>query len=213
MASRQAAIAALAARGAGNPEHLAAYIASRTRGSGNVELASPRYPVTSPNDVLVSRSATGGASIRHRRGGAPIGEIRNDDGWRAVYGGKASERAHTHQRGALAELLGIYNKGTTTFRHAGDGQPLQPPPEQTPLMEKFEIPAIRALATPARTASDGPRVTMAANGNDDNDDDDDNPDNELTPKGLNIRKKLKAKGWDHAKAHSFAKRAQSFGGK
>lgn len=213
MASRQAAIAALAARGAGNPEHLAAYIASRTRGSGSVELAGTRYPVTSPNDILVSRSATGGASIRHRRGGAPIGEIRNDDGWRAVYGGKISDNPHTHQRGALAELLGIYNKGTTTFRHAGDGQQLQPPPQQTPLMAEFEIPAIRALATPARTASDGPRVTMA-NGSDSSDDDSDDSGSSdgLSPKGAAIKKKLMAKGWDEAKATMFAKRAQSFGG-
>jgi hypothetical protein len=33
----------------------------------------------------------------------------------------------------------------------------------------------------------------------------------LSPKGLAIRKKLKAKGWEHGKAHMFAKRAQSFG--
>jgi hypothetical protein len=48
-----------------------------------------------------------------------------------------------------------------------------------------------------------------ANGGSDTEPDAD--DNELTPKGLSIRKKLKAKGWDHAKAHKFAKRAQSFG--
>jgi hypothetical protein len=213
MASRQAAIAALAARGAGNPEHLAAYIASRTRGSGSVELASTRYPVTSPNDVLIGRSATGGASVRHRRGGATIGEIRNEDGWRAVYGGKVSQRPHTHQRGALAELLGLWNKGTATLQHEGESQstPLQPPPEQTPLMAQYEIPAIRALATPARTASDGPRVTMA-NGSDNDADDDSSSGNGLTPKGKSIFAKLKAKGWDDAKAMSFAKRAQSFGG-
>lgn len=209
MTSRQAAIAALAARGAGSPEHLAAYIASRTRGSRNVELATaPRYPVTSPSDILVSRSETGGASIRHRRGGTLIGEVRNEDGWRAVYGGRMSARPYPHQRGALGELLGLWNKGTTTPGH--EGTELQPPPVQTPLMEKFEIPAIRALATPATSASAGPRVSMA---NGDEPDADDNPDNELSPKGLAIRKKLKAKGWDHGKAHLFAKRAQSFGSK
>lgn len=209
MTSRQAAIAALAVRGAGNPEHLAAYIASRTRGSRNVELSAPRYPVTSPSDILVGRSEAGGASIRHRRGGALIGEVRNEEGWRAVYGGRVSTRPHAHQRGALGELLGLWNRGTTTPGH--EGTELQPPPEQTPLMARYEIPAIRALATPATTASAGPRVSMA-NG-DTEPDADDNPDGELTPKGLAIRKKLKAKGWEHGKAHMFAKRAQSFGSK
>lgn len=201
MASRQAAIAALAVRGVSNPEHLAAYIASRTRGS-RVELATPRHPVTSPGDVLIGRSATGGASIRHRRGGTLIGEIRDEDGWRAVYGGKTSTRPHVHQRGALAELLGLWNRGTD---QPADGA-LQPPPVQTPLMEQYGVPAINALATPARSAGDGARVTMANGGKEPDAD-----DNELSPKGLSIRKKLKAKGWDHAKAHKFAKRAQSFG--
>lgn len=204
MTSRQAVTAALAARGAGSPEHLAAYIASRTRGSRNVELSVPRYPVTSPSDILVGRSPEGGAAIRHRRGGTLIGEVRNEDGWRAVYGGKTSARPHAHQRGALAELLGMWNKGTTTPGH--EGAELQPPPEQTPLMEKFEIPAIRALATPAASASAGPRMTLANGGEPDDD------DGELTPKGKSIRAKLKAKGWDHGKAHKFAKRAQAFGG-
>jgi hypothetical protein len=68
------------------------------------------------------------------------------------------------------------------------------------------VPAINALATPARSAGDGARVTMANGGKEPDAD-----DNELSPKGLSIRKKLKAKGWDHAKAHKFAKRAQSFG--
>ena len=205
MASRQAAIAALAVRGAGNPEHLAAYIAARTRGSRSVEMATSRYPVTSPADILVSRSVTGGASIRHRRGGALIGEITNEDGWRAVYGGKPFP-PHQHQRAALGELLGLWNSGTTTPGHPGTE--LQPVPVQTPLMAQYQIPAINALATPARSAGDGARVTMA---NGDEPDEDDNPDNELTPKGLSIRKKLKAKGWDHGKAHMFAKRAQAFG--
>ena len=210
MASRQAAVAALAVRGAGNPEHLAAFIAARTRGSRSVEMASSRYPVTSPADILVSRSATGGASIRHRRGGALIGEIRNEDGWRSVYGGKLSARPHPHQRGALGELLGLWNSGTTTPGHPGTG--LQPPPEQTPLMAQYGVPAISALATPVRSSSDGPRVTMA-NGGDSEPDEDDSKDGELTPKGLSIRKKLKGKGWPHDKAHMFAKRAQNFGGK
>ena len=77
-------------------------------------------------------------------------------------------------------------------------------------MEQFGVPAINALATPTRSASDGPRAT-SSDGND-SENDNDTDDNELTPKGLAIRKKLKAKGWAHDKAHMFAKRAQSFGG-
>jgi hypothetical protein len=209
MASRQA-VAALAARGAGNPEQLAAYIASRAQGR-SFELASgPRYPVTSPNDVLISRSATGGAAVRHRRGGALIGEIKNEDGWRAVYGGKASARPHTHQRGALSELLGIWNSGAA--------EPLQPPPVQTPLMAQYGVPAVNALATPVTSASSGPRMTMA-NGNgssDDSDNDDDNSSsggNGLGPRGQAVYKKLKAKGWPDAKAMTFAKMAEKNQGK
>jgi hypothetical protein len=214
MASRQAAVIALAMRGASNPEELAAYIASRARGSrGAVEMAV-RYPVTSPNDVLIARSATGGAAVRHRRGGGTIGEIRYEDGWRAVYGGKPSVQPHTHQRGALAELLGLWNSNTTTLQHPGS-QPLQPPAVQTPLMQQYQVPAIRALATPATSASSGPRVTMAngsSDSNDDDDKDDGSDDSGLTPKGQGIKKKLLAKGWTDAKATMFAKRAQSFGG-
>ena len=173
-------------------------------------MAASRYPVTSPADILVSRSATGGASIRHRRGGALIGEITNEDGWRAVYGGKPSARPHTHQRGALGELLGLWNSGTTTPGHPG--AELQPAPVQTPLMAQYQIPAIRALATPARSASDGARVTMANGDTEPDADDDSSSGNGLTPKGQAIKKKLVAKGWDEAKAEMFAKRAQSFGG-
>jgi hypothetical protein len=223
----------LAARGAANPEALAAYIASRAR-SGTLSLASTedavqevlgvppsapapaarRYPVTSPDDILIGRSPGGGASVRHRRGGALIGEIRaGDEGWTGVYGGKALN-PHSHQRGALAELLTTWNRGTTTLRHPGEA--LQPPPQQTDLMRQYGIPAVRALATPAVSASSGARVTMANGTATDTDADDDTDSQDqadgLNPKGRGIYKKLRAKGWPDAKAMMFAKRAQNFGG-
>lgn len=169
-----------------------------------IELAR-RTEITSPWDIVVSRSQTGGAIIRHRRGGDKIGEIRkNPDGWTAVVGdGQQALSPHTHQRAALAELIGTHNKGTTTYQHAG--VPLQPPPVQTPLMQQFGIPAIR-LATPSGGSSDGPRMTTSSSG-----DDDSGSPGGLNPKGLAIYKNLIGKGFPAARALSFAKRAQSFG--
>jgi hypothetical protein len=234
MASRLAT-GTLAARGAGNPAALAAFIASRARDgqavslsagadpdacprcgyrreavslSNQVDLSAPRYPVASPNDVLVSRTPQGTASIRHRRGGTPIGEIRQgEQGWQAVYEGRDLS-PHTHQRGALAELLGTWNKGTGSLARpaAAEGSALQPPPAQTPLMQQYGIPAVRALAFPSAGSSDGPRATKAGS-----DDDDDDDAKDLGPKGKNVHKKLKAKGWPPDKAKAFAKRADSFG--
>ena len=207
MPSRQAA-AVLAARGARNPEQLAAWLASRLQPRG-VEL-SARYPVASADDILVTRSPSGGAAVRHRRGGALIGEIRFDNGWTANYGGK-DLRPHSHQRGALAELLGIWNRGTSDLRREG-AEPLQPPPVQTELMAQYGVPAIRALAIPVTSSGSGPRVTMAnGSGPDDNDDDDKNGGNgssKLGPRGQSVYKKLKAKGWDDAKAMKFAAMAE-----
>lgn len=174
--------------------------------AGGISLAHPRVPVASPSDVLVTRDPAGGASIRHRRGGVEIGKIINDNGWKAVYGGKARQ-AHTHQRGALGELLGLWNTGTASLDRPGEG--LQPPVQQTPLMRQFGVPAINALATPSAGASDGPRSTTSSASDDDSDS---GSSDGLTPKGQGIKKKLLAKGWTDAKATMFAKRAQSFGG-
>jgi hypothetical protein len=204
----QRSVAALAARGAGNPEQMAAWLASRVRRGQAVEMASgPRPRVTSPGDIMISRSPRGGAAVRHRRGGMLIGEIEYQDGWR-VRGGTPGD-GHVHQRGALAELLSTWNRGAT------EGVPLQPPVEQTPLMAQYGVPAIRALATPVRSASDGARVTMA-NGStdtDDDTDDDTSSGNGLGPRGKSIYAKLKAKGWPDDKAMKFAKQAEANAGK
>lgn len=178
--------------------------------AGGISLASPRVPVTSPSDVLVTRRPEGGASIRHRRGGIEIGSIiSGDKGWQAVYGGK-EQRGHPHQRAALAELISLWNTGTASLERPADAG-LQPQATQTPLMQQFGVPAINALATPSTGYSDGPRTTSSS-ASDDDSDDNSGSSGGLTPKGQGIYKKLKAKGWPDAKAMMFAKRAQSFGG-
>lgn len=175
-----------------------------------MEFAMPsarRLPVSSPSDLIVSRDPDGGARIRHRNGGAEIATLRNTDhGWVATLDGRALA-PHTHQRGALAEAIGTWNRaaGTPQHRPAAAGEPLQPAPRQTPLMEQYGIPAIRALATPTTGSSDGPRATSAAG-------DDSSGPSGLSAKGQQIYKKLKAKGFPDARAMAFAKRAQSFGG-
>lgn len=175
--------------------------------ANQLDLTAPRYPVTSPMDLLVTNSPNGGAMIRHRRGGAVIGEVHENQGWRAVYGGK-EHTPRTHQRAALADLLGLWNAGTTTLQH--EGEPLQPPPAQTPLMEKYGIPAIRALATPSAGVSDGPRTTTSSAGSDNSDD---NDSSGMSPRASAVYKKLIAKGWPAAKAKRFAANADRFGSK
>ena len=165
-----------------------------------------RMPVTSPSDVIVTRGADGRAVIRHRRGGDKIGEVfRTEAGrWKSAAGDGTEGEDRTHQRTALADLLGVWNRGTASLTRAAQGPaaPLQPPPEQTPLMQRWGVPAIRALATPASGSGDGPRDTAAdTNGGDD--------DNGLNAKGQAILKKLLAKGWPRARAMQFAKNAQN----
>ena len=178
----------------------------------SINLAAPRVPVTSPADLLVARNPEGGTSIRHRRGGMEIGKITYDDtkGWQAVYGGK-SGKGHAHQRPALAELLSLWNTGTTNLDRPGEGQPLQPPPAQTPLMAQYGVPAIRALATPVASSSAGPRMTTSSAGSDSSDNDDDDSSG-LSGKAASVYKKLVAKGWPAAKARKFAANANRFGG-
>jgi hypothetical protein len=176
-----------------------------------VELAMQRYPklaVTSPYDVMITRDADGAAVIRHRRGGYEIARIRREPTgeWVAAIEGRDLP-PHTRQRGALMEAIGLHN------RQAGNAQnrpepkatiarpePLQPAPVQTELMAQYGIPAIRALATPTRGSSDGPRVTGTGPAAD---------VAGLRPRGATIYKKLKARGFPHARAHAFARRAQN----
>ena len=179
----------------------------------SVELAtSPRYPVSSPYDVLITRSDDGSAVVRHRRGGFEIGRIkRGDDGaWMATRDGRDGT-SHTRQRGALLELIGTHNRASGTPYHRPEGQraeaPLQPPPVQTPLMAAYGITNVRALANtaPVRGASDGPRATEAGG--------DGKTGRGLSPRGQGIYGKLRKRGFPHERAHAFARRAQNRAGR
>lgn len=165
-------------------------------GQGRSIQLSRRMTVTTASDIVIARGPGGAAIIRHRRGGTPIGQIlHNPDGtWGGQVDGGPELAPHTHQRAALQELIGTYNRGTTTeYRPA---LPLQAPPQQTELMARYGVPAIRALA------NDG-----------------DSDDNEggssgsgpagLTPRGLTIYKKLIAKGFPPARALAFARNSQN----
>lgn len=181
-------------------------------GGGGIRLAAGTRlrPVSGPLDVLVARAADGSAVLRHRLGGAQIGAIRKtpDGKWIASVNGRDGD-PRDHQRTALMEAVGVWNKAVTGTAGAA---PLQPQPQQTPLMAEYGIPATRsaAFATPTAGAADGPRVTVsAANGDDDSDDSGGSTDgNGLTPRGQAIYKKLKAKGFPDARALAFAKNAQ-----
>jgi hypothetical protein len=166
-------------------------------------LTARRNPVKSPVDVIVARGEDGQAVIRHRQGGATIAQIRKGDNgqWVATVDGR-DLTPHAHQRTALMEAVGTWNRAAAGGLRTPSA-PLQPAPEQTPLMQQYGIPAIRALATPTAGSSDGPRMTTAAGGDDGTD------DNGLNAKGQGIYKRLLAKGLKPGVALAFAKRAQN----
>ena len=157
---------------------------------------------TSRCDLVISRSDEGTAIIRHRNGGDELGTIRRDGrGWIATVAGK-DQPQRTHQRSALADVIGVHNKSALTSRHrpASAGEPLQPAPRQTQLMEAYGIPAIRALATPMTGASSGPRVT-------------DRDGDGLSAKGRAIHGRLRKRGFPPERAMKFARRAQNMKGR
>lgn len=168
-------------------------------------LTARRHPVKTPLDVIVARGEDGKAVIRHRQGGAEIAQIRKEgDRWIAAVDGR-DLAPHPHQRTALMEAVGTWNRAASGGIRTAP-QPLQPAPEQTPLMAQYGIPAIRALATPATGAGDGPRMTTAGSGDGDD-------ANGLNPKEQAIYKKLVAKGFPAARALVFARRAAAMAAK
>lgn len=177
------------------------------RGGRTIELGR-RMPVTGAGDILVSRGEGGTAVIRHRMGGATIGTIgRTDRGWVAKLEGGGELSPRTHQRASMMDLIGGYNKTAGSPFARPTGPPVQAPPVQTDLMQRYGVPAIRALATPTSGSSDGPRVTTSGSSSSSSDDDNSGPGG-LKPNGVVIYKKLLAKGFPPARALTFARRAQ-----
>jgi len=178
-----------------------------------VELASGtltarRHPIQGPMDVLVARANDGTAVLRHRHGGATIAKLTKTDSGKWVANVNGQDLApRDHQRTALMEAVGTWNKAVTGSLKRADA-PLQPPPAQTELMREYGIPAIRALATPTTSSGGGPRVTMAAGAPADGSDDDGTDDDGLTARGQKIKAKLLAKGFPMARAITFAKMSQ-----
>lgn len=171
-----------------------------------------RMPVANASDIVVSRGTDGTSHIRHRRGGDKIGEIAYVDGqWVSKLDATGSALApRNHQRTALMELVGTYNRGIATLHRPGSGtasEPLQPRPVQTELMQRYGIPATAAaLATPMTSSASGPRTTTSGGGGSDT------QPTGLSPRGTAIYKKLRGRGFPHERAMSFARRAQTMGG-
>lgn len=160
--------------------------------------ALPRRPVQGPVDVLVARRDDGTAILRHRNGGAEIAALRKTPAgkWVATVNG-TDLTPRDHQRTALMEAVGTWNSAVRSAVRPQDG-PLQPPPQQTELMAEYGIPAIRVLATPAAGADAGPRVTLASDGG----------TSGLSPRGQEIYRKLKARGFPDKRALAFAKNSE-----
>jgi hypothetical protein len=180
-------------------------LANGTRIAVELATGTIRRPIHGPMDVLVKRADDGSALLKHRHGGATIASLRRTDSgkWVASVNGRDLE-PRDHQRTALMEAVGTWNKAVTGAVRP-QSAPLQPEPQQSALMAEYGIPAMRsaAFATPTTGAGDGPRMTTsAASGDADTD------DNGLTAKGQAIYKKLMAKGFPQARALAFAKNSQ-----
>ena len=177
-------------------------------GQRDITLAR-RTPVTHAWDVLVSRGQGGRAVVRHRQGAVPIGEVlRTENGkWVSVIDGGTQLHPHTHQRAALAELLGTWNASATRPERwpATPAMPAARAPEQTPLMAQYGVPAATTLATPTGGSSDGPRSTSSST----SDNSDGSGPAGLSPKGIAIYKRLLAKGFPAARALQFARNSQN----
>lgn len=170
-------------------------------GHRDIRLArGTRAPVRTSSDIVVTRSPTGTAIIRHRQGGDVIGEVgRGPDGaWRSLIDSQELS-PHTHQRAALQELLGAWNR--TAADPSRPAMPLSSPPPQPSLLSELGISNVRAFAS-----QDG------------DSDDDDSPAGDtdkdyagnprLTPKGQAVYRKLRARGIKQDTALKMALRAQ-----
>jgi hypothetical protein len=175
-----------------------------TRSAVELATGTVRRPIHGPMDVLVKRADDGSALLKHRHGGATIASLRRTDNgkWLATVNGKDLE-PRDHQRTALMEAVGTWNKAVTGAVRP-QAAPLQPEPQQSALMAEYGIPAMRsaAFATPTAGAGDGPKMTTSASAGTD--------DNGLSPKAAAVYKKLLAKGFPQARALAFAKNSERF---
>jgi hypothetical protein len=183
----------------------AAHALANTRSAVELATGTLRRPIHGPMDVLVKRADDGSALLKHRNGGATIASLRRNDAgkWVASVNGKDLE-PRDHQRTALMEAVGTWNKAVTGAVRP-QAAPLQPEPQQSALMAEYGIPAMRsaAFATPTAGAGDGPKMTTSASAGTD--------DNGLSPKAQAVYKKLLAKGFPVARALAFAKNSERFG--
>lgn len=181
----------------------AAHALANTRTAVELATGTLRRPIHGPMDVLVKRADDGSALLKHRNGGATIASLRRNDAgkWVASVNGRDLE-PRDHQRTALMEAVGTWNKAVTGAVRP-QAAPLQSEPQQSALMAEYGIPAMRsaAFATPTAGAGDGPKMTTSAAS-------DGTDDNGLTAKGQAIYKKLMAKGFPQARALAFAKNSQ-----
>jgi hypothetical protein len=170
-------------------------------------LTARRHAIRGPMDVLVKRNDDGTATLKHRNGLAEIAAIRKtpEGKWIATVNG-TDGAPRDHQRTALMEAVGTWNKAITSAVRPQEA-PLQGPPQQTELMREYGIPAIRALATPVAGAGDGTRMTTASGTDTDND----GAGGGLSPKAKAIYRKLIARGFTPQRAAMFAKNAGNFG--
>jgi hypothetical protein len=163
---------------------------------GVILLASgrPRVPVKDAGDIIVTRSQSGTAVIRHRHGGELIGEVgRGDDGaWRSLMDGTELS-PHVHQRAALQELIGNWNR--TALDPSRPATTLQGPPPQPDMLSRLGVANVRAFAS-----DDGDDTSSDGDGSD---------GSGLTPRGQAIYKKLIAKGKSQKAAMAMAKMAQN----
>jgi hypothetical protein len=191
------------------PARVAGALANPAGGIQLAATAAParRHPIRGPMDVLVKSDGNGTAILKHRHGGADIARIRRtDDGrWVATVNGRDLE-PRSMQRTAIMEAVGTWNDAVTGATRPAEA-PLRPEPQQTPLMEQYGIPAMRAatFATPATGAGAGPRVTLAGSYNPDTDGDDD----QLGPAGKAVYARLRGRGMDPQRARRLAKKAQA----
>lgn len=152
-----------------------------------VTLATPMPTVAGTGDVLVHRSG----NVTHRSTGAKLGTVSNgDDGWTGEHASGACTDPMPNKNAAVTGLVTLHNNLA-----------------RKPAGKTVSMAATRTgveLATPAASASDGPRVTKQAGAA-----------TTAAPAATGgagytkIYKKLIAKGMKPAQAAALAKRASS----